>query len=234
MFKKDGLIASYDHLNRLDGKVTIFKKGTIQKVLNYKNGKKQGWGYSYYPNGQLERKSYYEQDESDGPEIAYFQNGQVSYNATIKNNKRLGSFYSYSNDGRLELYSTYDITGERFYTCQYDISGKIIIFNSPISAHLYSIDTKADTVIMLHFEVQNKNIKDLYVTIATPPQAQLDIRISVNDTPYDNFKIVNNVIRIKNAFPNKGLNRIFMTFSMFYKNQKIIDSLNADLSILRD
>ena len=213
ILKKDGLIASYDKSNRLSGEALIFKRGIVRKIENYKSGKKEGWSYNFFPNGQLSDKCYYHDDVLDGPKFHYYQNGNLNYQAEMKNNRRFGNFYLYSSDGLLSSYSAFDINGAPFCTFTYKSSGAIDKINSPISSATYSIDIKTNAMVPLHFEEKNQNIRDLFVTIATPPKTRLEITATVNDVPYNNLKIIKNVVAIKNAFPIKGLNNVSSTVS---------------------
>ena len=50
-------------------------------MLNYKDGKKEGFVEEYYENGQLNLKGNYKDDKVEGLWEYYVENGQLSFRA---------------------------------------------------------------------------------------------------------------------------------------------------------
>lgn len=116
-----------------------------------------------------------------------------------------------------------------FYYSEFDSlkhSNKVL--GTPFSSNLYYIDQKPDTAILLRDNQTYQDIKDLYISVATPPGLTPLITVLINNTPINNLKIINNTIRIKNAFPNNLNYKIsiygkFITpKKQFYKNDSLI------------
>jgi len=234
LLKKDGVIENRNKNGQLNGEVITFKAGKVQNKKEYSNGLKEGWNCDYYPSGKIKYRNYYHLNEATGPEFQYYENGTLAYKATLRNGVRYGEYYKYSMDNHLMSYSAFDVKGQQFSTFNYNELGDITKVSIPVSINTYSINTKTGIIVPLHFEERETDIKDMYVMIGTPPGAQIKVVVNVNNVEYNNIKIVNNVIRIENAFPNKGLNPIFLKLDLTYRGKKIIENLKGELSILRE
>ena len=87
---KDGYIIEYDRLKRL------------QFEGQYKDGKKEGIGFSYYDNGNVSYKGYFRNDLEDIFGFMYNSSGKLFYVGHIyKGQKRgFGIYYAYDQSGR--------------------------------------------------------------------------------------------------------------------------------------
>lgn len=234
LLKRDGIIFNLNDQNQLMGEVQVIKKGKVSSVENYINGKKEGWRYTYYSDGSIMEKCYYHLNQADGQEIQYFDNGKVRYQMMFEKGKRIGDWYEYSQEGRLLSYIAYDINGNPFCIFKYDRLGNVTKISPPVSLASYSIDTTTNKKVILTFEEKHKNIRDLYTNIAVPPEMKLDLEIIKDGKICKDFKIFNNVLEIENAFPKKGLNKIYVKIDLTYRNRKLIENLKGDLSIIRE
>ena len=234
LLKKDGVVYKMNDQKKLNGEVKVIKQGTLVSIINYVNGNKEGWKYTYYQNGRIMNKSYYHLNQPDGPELQYFSDGKLQYKMLFKKGKPTDEYYEYSRKGRILLYSAYDINGNPFCEFKYDEAGNIIKISPPVSLASYSKDTVTKKTIILTFEEKHKNIKDLYTNLANPPGTKLNLTIIKDGKMYNRFEIVNNILEIENPFPNKGLNKIYVKIDLVYRNKKIIENLTGDLSIIRE
>jgi len=234
LLKKDAVIKSYNSSGQLDGTTTIYKNGIPTNETNYKNGKREGWGCEYYANGQINNKRYYHLDEPDGPEYQYYKNGELNYKSIIQNNRRVGYFYWYTINGKLDFYSTYDIDEQPFCTFDYSTSGKILhMTGPPISPLVFSMDTQTDSIVILNQKEKVQNIEDLFIVVATPPETATIVNVKINGIQLSNLKIVNNIMKISNAFHDKKLYTISIRSKILDKNGKSLNGINGEVKIIK-
>jgi hypothetical protein len=141
--------------------------------------------------------------------------------------------YWYLSNGKLDFYSSYDIIGHKFYSYRYNQAEHGLQMNWMISPLIYSIDAK-DSVILLYNNNIIHNIKDLYLTVATPPGLNPKFNISVNNIPISNYRITNNTIIIKNVFNSKGSFLIYFYSEFLDNNRKIVRSPRFQCTIIKD
>ena len=87
---KDGYIIEYDRLKRL------------QFEGQYKDGKKEGIGFSYYDNGNVSYKGYFRNDLEDIFGFMYNSSGKLFYVGHISKGQKkgFGIYYAYDQNGR--------------------------------------------------------------------------------------------------------------------------------------
>jgi antitoxin component YwqK of YwqJK toxin-antitoxin module len=231
-FHKSGMIGRFNPNSKLDGEVDTYVDGMIFQKGNFKNGLLDGWKFNYYKDGKIKSKESFKDGKRHGPKIMYFQSGQIEQTSFRKNNKVEGMEYEYYEDGNLkcqrnwvnnkpygdfyyyypnkevEIYHTYDILGDKFYLCKYDQSGKVSGSEGYVfSSRTYTIDN--DSVEVLRDRNAYKSIKDLYVTVANPPQNTSELKVIINNKLcQDLISLDQNTVLIKNAFNQKGLYNI--------------------------
>ena len=113
--------------------------------------------------------------------------------------------FIYFSNKEVEVYHIYDIMGDKFYLCMYDQSGKVSGSDGYVfSNHTYTINS--DSVEVLKGNSVYKSIKDLYITVANPPQITPEIKVTINNRLCQDIVFPDqNTILIKNAFNQKGL-----------------------------
>lgn len=205
LFKKSALIEHFDNNGQKDGEVLGYTDGNLEISTFYVNGYRDGLTEQYYKNGKIENVFYFKHGKREGTELKYYENGQLEYSEVWKNNKYYGSAYHYSTDGKLTDYVEMGIDYLLFYM-KYDKSGlSTIYFGHSFSKELFSYDTKTDSTEVLRNNQTYQNINDLNITVATPPNLIPKINLSINNKPITNLKIVENTIKVKNAFASKGV-----------------------------
>lgn len=240
VFNKSILIANHNSNGQVDGQMLKYADGKLQIEENYKNGLKDGWSIKYYDDGHIENRKFYKNNKAQGTEYGYYKNGSLRYSRTWRDNKLYGSlFYNYEN-GKINAYGTYDIMGWNFFDYHYKQSGEIAKKEGfVVSSNIYSLDEKSDTTLVLNYDAYHHdnrfhNIKDLYLTVATPPNTKLQVNVDINNQSFKDLTIVDNTIRIPNAFPTIDTYHIFVTTHLFDKKNKVIDGINIKTVIIKE
>jgi hypothetical protein len=241
VFKKDGGIARRNGHGLLDGEAILYKHGHIESKANFINGQKNGWRVYYYETGIIKNKTFFKNDTAQVISYQYYENGKLNYKTNVRNAKRYGSLYWYLENGKLDFYAVSDINGESFCLFEYDQSEKLIKMTGPIiSYNIYSLDEKNDSTIVLesyyshHYDNRYANIKDLYITVATPPALNMKVNININNIQYNNLLIQNNCIKVPNVFMNKGAYDIFIQGSLTDKFGKKINAMKMKTRIYKE
>lgn len=111
---------------------------TLLERTNYKNGEEDGLTESWYPNGQMQRRTtmkngnyvgryeawydngnknadmtFTEEGFNDGGRKTWWKNGNPRTDSSYKNGKRVGEFKFWDEDGDLESVQYYDENGEK-------------------------------------------------------------------------------------------------------------------------
>lgn len=116
-------IIAYTRRNNITYSIGIemYKNGNINKILNFKNGKREGLTKFFYPNGEMKS-------------IDRYLNGY-----------KIGSAYFFYENGKLKAYNCFDLAGSDFYVMLFDSTGnKLKDIGSIISEN---IAVRLDTVI---------------------------------------------------------------------------------------
>lgn len=232
IFKKDAVFEPPYINGKLDGPFTIYAKGKIKFKATYRNGVRDGIATKYYDNGSVENKMFYKNDKLEGLQYRYFENGKLNYSQNLHNGKFYGEQRTYDESGNLNTYSVFDIHEHDFFDYHYDQRGNLIKQEGFVfSFSIFSIDKKRDSVIVLEENAANPTnkfhgVEDLYITVATPPNLKLNLTVTINGTTYADLKVVNNTIKIPNAFPNIGTYKIFIESHLKNKQGEMIDGIN--------
>jgi hypothetical protein len=251
LFKKDGTIEHINSKGTLDGQLIFYKHGKREGESFFVNGLKNGWRIYYYANGNVKNKMYFKNDTAQSVEYQYYENGTLNYRSNIKNGKRYGSYYWYLNNGKLDSYAVFDIKEETFCLFNYDASGKLIKMGGLVCSHnIYSLNEKNNATVILidtssYYNKHRKitiddlyprfnNIKDLYFTVATPPDLNVTVNVTINNMHYNNLLIQNNCVKIPNAFTQKGRFDIFIQARLKDKFNKNINGINTKLGVYKE
>tara|TARA_B110000483_G_scaffold180705_1_gene213689 strand:- start:626 stop:1681 length:1056 start_codon:yes stop_codon:yes gene_type:complete len=68
----------------LDGLLTYYNNGKIEREQNYLNGEMDGLATYYYENGNIEKKENYRKNKKDGLWEWYDESGELTYSKTYK------------------------------------------------------------------------------------------------------------------------------------------------------
>ncbi|HZY35237.1 MAG TPA: hypothetical protein VFE53_01235 [Mucilaginibacter sp.] len=239
LFNKSGVLISYKD-GKMDGDLIKYVDGKVHLKVNFKNSLREGWATQYYNNGRIENKIFYKDNKAQGIEYEYYSNGQLNYSRCWKDGKQYGNLLKYFTDGKLDTYAVFDIMGRNFYDHHYDRTGKLVKMEGYVtSSFIYSLDEKNDSTIVLNYYAYHHNnrfdgIRDLYITVATPPNLILKLQVDINHQIFKNLKVVNNTIRIPNAFSIKGTYHIFITSNLVDKSDNIVDGINNKTTIIKE
>ena len=101
------------------------------------------------------------------------------------------------------------------------------------SLNIYSLNDKNDSVVILNSDGYLSNnkfsdIKDLYITVATPPGLTPQVDIDINNRKYNNIMVTNNTIKILDAFPQNDTYHISIISHLVDKNNSIINGINIE------
>ncbi|HEY2583946.1 MAG TPA: hypothetical protein VGI43_19210, partial [Mucilaginibacter sp.] len=151
------------------------------------------------------------------------------------NDKPCGELKYYDENKKLSVYHTYDILGDKFYLSHYDPSGKVSKSDGYVfSDHTYTHDTDNDSTELLKTGKTYKSIKDLYVTVANPPQSTTEIQIMINNKLRQDLIFPDdNTIIIKNAFNSKGLYKISID-GFFVEKSHAVNHTSGELTITKE
>ena len=79
-----------DKLTKLEGVCrTFYKSGTVESVMQYKNGVANGRALSFFPSGEVGMKLNYRNGVLDGPCYAYNEQGRVEYTTIWRDGSRI-------------------------------------------------------------------------------------------------------------------------------------------------
>ncbi|MFC5284092.1 toxin-antitoxin system YwqK family antitoxin [Pedobacter alpinus] len=228
LFNKTGTTSTYKE----DGEILNFTNGKLVFKGNLENGKVEGLVVYYFENGKVKTKMNFHEGRANGKTIKYFENGNIEHVSNWKNGKRYGEVVFYSEDGKLIGYNVFDITQTPFYGCDYTPSNDVKPDEGSllVSLNIFSFDILTDSTEILQYQNKYKNIKDLFITVATPPKASLKLNIQINNKEVRGFKIVNNTIRVPDAFLNEGKYHVNIVSKLFNKDNIAIDSLISGTS----
>lgn len=92
-----------------DGEWKIYRENKLDKILLYRNGKKQGAQKTFFENGKLKRNEHYEDNERSGKFFEYLPNGKLKEEGEFVKGHLVLSKKYYTN-GNLSSTSVYKDT----------------------------------------------------------------------------------------------------------------------------
>ena len=95
LVQRDGLFYEKFTDVPFTGEITGEEKGS------FKNGKKEGFFFKYYKNGQLWSKGNFKNNKKEGSWVVYFNNGQIFSKGKYKKGKPEGYWIMYNEDGTI-------------------------------------------------------------------------------------------------------------------------------------
>lgn len=228
---------SFYKSNKIDSiAFEFYPNGKIQNKKSYVNGKCDGIGISYYQDGRVEHTWYAKNNKSEGQDKSYYKNGNLECERRWVNNLQYGDLYYYYENKKLKVYHTYDIKGEKFYISRYDQAGRVLKDTGYIfSDNIYSKNVNNDSIVVLTNSHKFSLIKDLYITVAKPPDIHTEIRIVVNGKLLSDLIFVdNNTVKISNVFQNKGTYHISIDGVFVDKSNLVNNSLGYKLTVMKE
>lgn len=86
-----------------DGLNEVYYEGTdqLKQLVEYKNGKKNGFAKEFYGNGNLKRYQHYINDTLNDSSFYYHPNGQISNKQFFKNKLKHGTWQDFNKEGGL-------------------------------------------------------------------------------------------------------------------------------------
>ena len=224
LFKKSVSVVQKDKNGNFDGEALYFKEGKLFQKGNFKTGSREGSMTRYYPDGKIEDKVSYKDGKEDGHEYGYYESGNLKYTCCWKAGKRFGSLiYNYEN-GNPELFHAYDIFGEKFNILHFDQKGNVSKYlGFAVSNKIYSLNSLKDSLVVLKDKNTYHGIRDLFLSVSTPPTVTTSIVITVNDVQKTNLSVKNYTIQILNAFNKVGNYKIVIAEQVMDKKGKILE-----------
>jgi len=234
VFKKTGIIADFNAQDKINGDAFAYSDGILTAKSEWKNGQQDGESVEYYPTGQIKARSIYKNDKVIGTQYHYYENGGIYYTSTVREKDKSEVIYNYSKAGRLAIYDISDVAGT-FFHIEYGNNGNINrLIGSVVSPNMYFFDNR-DTLIVLKEKQHYIDIKDLFLTYASPPQSQTQINLIVNNNLIKDFSMSDNTIRAENAFKQKGTYSIRVIGSLSDSTTKKIMKIDTlDMVVFKD
>jgi len=217
---------------RINGEVLEYRDGKIIMREKFVDGLREGWRILYYLNGQVKKKTFCKHDKADGKEYSYYINGTLMYSGVYRNGIPYGSLFWYDDLGKILSYTLYDINGRKTFKVDYNNRGAISHMHGFIvSADFYSKDIRTDSVVILD-KTRRTNVRDLYIVMATPPNASVVLNLKVNNLEYKNIRSENCTLVIKNALLLKNRNKISLESHLLDLSNKEINGININSEVL--
>ncbi|HEY9002288.1 MAG TPA: hypothetical protein VIM89_13105 [Mucilaginibacter sp.] len=232
-FHRSGTIWHFNNKGQLNGEVDTYINGEIKSREFFKDGKRDGPNIMYYPSGRIELKSFRKNDKVEGMEYEYYEDGSLRLLRNWVNDRPYGDFFYYYPNKKLEIYHTYDILGDKFYLCRYDQSGKVLRRDGYVfSSRTYT--KYNDSAVAIMTGKAYKSIKDLYITVANPPQITPEIKVMINNKLCQDLIFPDrNTVLIRNAFSEKGLYTISVE-GVFAGKSDSADYTTGTLRIIKE
>jgi len=213
--------------------INYYSDGKIKSKESFKNGQTDGPRITFYPNGRIEFKSFRKKGKAEGIQYAYYKNGKLRGTRNWVDDHQYGDQYDYYENKKLKGYDAFDILGRRFYLYRPDSA----TYPARSDGYMFSNVTYTkdnDSTLVLENKGIYKSIKDLYVTIANPPQYTTEIKITINrKICRDLIFPDSNTVVVKNAFSNNGLYDIKIN-AVFMRNSIVLDETTGELRIIKE
>jgi hypothetical protein len=232
-FKKSAFIEHVNSKGQPNGELISYSNGKLNLQATFADGMKEGWALRYHDNGQLKNKIFYTKDKAEGLEQEYYKDGKLNYSANWRNNKRFGSEYHYSVDGKLENYDAFDLLALMCYVGYDEFQNIIQKTGGFISTNLYSNTQNPDSAIILQNKNSYRELHGLNIVVATPPGIMPHIDVSINDEHFYDLKIVDNVIKINDAFIENGNYNIVVKGQFLDKKKNTTTAETVELQIVK-
>jgi len=97
----------YKDQKLFSGKLRRFN-GQIEKIIEYKNGLKQGVERHFYPSGILFKEQFYREGKPIGNHREWFKNGKKKRLTQFKNGQHHGDYIHWYDNGQVYIYTKYD------------------------------------------------------------------------------------------------------------------------------
>ncbi len=237
LFKVTTVIKQYNNKGQYDGEVVSYVRGRVNSRENFSNGVREGWTRYYFENGQLKNEIFFNHDHVNGIEKYFFINGNINYTMIWDNNLRSKGEYYNPQNGGLKTYVQFDKNSTEIVSyVQYNQFKKISkTIGNVFSDNIYSKLNGSDSTVFLRNSTSYSNVKDLYITVATPPGLTPQIEANINNIKYTNLAVKSSPLIIPNLFTKEGDFSITISGKLIDSNKKTIktDSLDIRIKVVR-
>lgn len=197
-------IKTFDKKKRMHGKYLRIDKGITILEGNYRHGSAEGIFKTYYPNGKIKEKTFYKNNKMFGANLGYYKNGNPNYKIYYSNGLLYGDSFHYDEKGELDVYGANDIEHSFFYYSNYSGSTPKNVIGTIFSENIYSYDLQAKETVILSDKAEFRNISDLYITFANPPQLSREVEIEINKGKWTLNNLKSSTVLIPKIFHTKG------------------------------
>jgi len=136
--------------------IYYYDTGLRYRCINYKNGRKHGFGKTYHPNGNLHSEVHYVNGWPDGPFAWYYKNGELEKKGVYRQGKledqlqyyhangvlksavlyRQGKAYGgaavYDTSGVRKSWYYHNLDGEKAFIAYFDEAGKLTNYSGSL------------------------------------------------------------------------------------------------------
>lgn len=133
---KDGAVAAKGYFNSKRQKhgqwIYYFESGEKQKIIDYRNGEKDGIETSFYRNGNKLIENHNKFNKKEGEYLFYFMNGNIRQRGFYLAGMKQGEFIHYRPDGTIEergIYKNNNREGQWLIMNDKDIIDTVIFKN---------------------------------------------------------------------------------------------------------
>lgn len=103
-----------------------FENGSVQRLIEMKDGKKHGKMTDYYPDGKLFGERYFENDKQVGKTIIYYKSGKIKEVQYYQNGMQQGGDTLWYENGAVEFVTNFDQNVKDGYLRKWGIDGNLI------------------------------------------------------------------------------------------------------------
>jgi hypothetical protein len=239
MTKMSGLDAtSVTHEKNNHEIVKNYRSGNLVSITHLTKGVKQGWEYLYYENGNIQSKVRMVKGLPEGRKEVYNTDGKLVRSENYLFGVPYGSWYHYKDD-KLIGYNLYDVTGKVSFVMAYKDDGGLDVKKMDgyvVCFDFYSITAKGRRSVVVTGRNADPNppndINDLLITVAAPPRTKLVVKLIINSKEISYKKKDPNTIVIQDFFKQSGKFDIKVESSLFDMNDKNINGINIEQTIL--
>lgn len=229
-FKLNREVKTFDSKKRIHGRYLRIEKGVVILEGNYRHGSAEGTFTTYYPNGKIKEKVFYKRNKALGANYGYYENGNLNYKG-YNLNGLYGDSFHYDENGQLDVYGANDIEHSFFYYSNYSGLTPINVIGNIFSENIYSCDTKSKKTIILSDKAEVRNISDLYITVANPPQLSREVEVEINKKKWSMDNLKSSTILLQKVFDKEGEYNISIKAKLKDAKEALFktDSLNVSI-----
>ncbi len=88
--------------------VRYSRRNTIEEMIDFQNGQREGWSFIFYGNGEMKSGYSYKEGQLDGVSAQYYFNGQLKEETHYQNGQREGKSVTFHENGKVESSQNYN------------------------------------------------------------------------------------------------------------------------------